>query len=242
MTTRKVVVFDWDGTLYDSEGLLEIAAGQVLKALGIPLSEPIAALLTRPVEGVNLIDSVASKLSGLQTESFRTRTLIAFALLERAAGLKVGMPQILDSLHREGVVMCVATGRSRQRFEADIQKLKLQGVFAVTVCAGEGKAKPDADCLLHIMRVLNAKPRDCIFVGDSQADEQCANAASVAFIGARIDYRTGTALSGFSSTTAVATAAVSVREMLSLWIARAHGESDVAPLCLHDSLKDKANV
>jgi len=242
MTARKVVIFDWDGTLYDSEGLLEIAANQVLKELGISFNESIAALLMRPFEGGNLIEAIASNLSGLQAESFRARAPIAFALLERTAGLKAGIPQMLDSLHREGVVMCVATGRSRQRFEADIKKLKLQGVFAVTVCAGEGKAKPDPDCLLHIMRVLNANPEDCMFVGDSQADEQCANAASVAFIGARIDYRTDTALSEFSSSAAVATAAANVREMLSLWIARTHGERDVVQLCLQDPLKDKENV
>lgn len=242
MTTRKVVIFDWDGTLYDSEGLWEIAADNVLKALGVPLSDPIAALLSSPIEGVNLIEAIADTLSDLHADVFRTRVPIAFALLERAARLKAGMPQILEYLRREGVTLCVATGRSRQRFEADILKLKLQGVFAVTVCAGEGKPKPDADCLLHIMHVLSVQPEDCIFIGDSQVDEHCARSASVAFIGARIDYRTGTALSVFSSTTTVATSAASLHKTVSLWAARKQGECGGVQDGLQVSLEDKANV
>ena len=182
---RRLVVFDWDGTLMDSTGQIVAAAMATIGDLGLPEREPEAV---RDIIGLGLREGWHRLFPELDADGFahfvaayRERFLSpAFQtarLFEQAA-------EVVEELAGRGLVLAVATGKSRRGLDRDLGATGLGRFMAASRTAEETRSKPDPAMLLELMQGLGAVPETTVMVGDTEWDLEMARRAGVPAVGA----------------------------------------------------------
>lgn len=180
----ELLVFDWDGTLMDSETkivrCLAAAAGEVgLPSLGEDaMSEVIGLGMEEAVR--RLFPMAASEQQQHFLASFREHYL---HLDRTPIELFPGVSQGLRALAKEGYVLAVATGRPRRGLERMLAETGLQRIFAVTRCADETPSKPHPRMLSELLAVTGIAPTRSLMVGDTVHDMEMARNAGVDGLG-----------------------------------------------------------
>ena len=184
----KLVIFDCDGTLVDSQHMICEAMRVAFSASD--LATPARAHLVRHVglsvpqammalTGLGECDAVA-KLS----DDYRT----AFTELRKEARLAEpmfpGAREAIGALHaRDGVLLGIATGKSRRGVDRLLEREGLEGVFATIMTADDAPSKPHPAMVEQAMDAVGAQAVDTVMVGDTTFDILMARAASVSAIG-----------------------------------------------------------
>ena len=96
---------------------------------------------------------------------------------------------VLDRLVEAGVTLGVCTNKPEALSERLLSKLDLARYFTA-ILGGDSLTvkKPDAGHLLTTLRRMNARPREAVMIGDSQADVDAARAADVAVVAVSYGY------------------------------------------------------
>jgi phosphoglycolate phosphatase len=183
MSRYELVVFDWDGTLMDSTGGIVSAIQAASRDLGFDVPSDRQAAW---VIGLSLDKALAHLVPEL-SERDRARYLerYRYHYLTKDAQLRLfdGVVPMLDSLANQGVMLAVATGKSRVGLERALQSSGIGSYFAVTRCADETHGKPHPRMLLEIMDDLAADPEAVLMVGDTSHDLNMAVNAGVHGLG-----------------------------------------------------------
>ncbi len=175
----RAVVFDWDGTLMDSTHHIVGALVAACRDLG--LREPTAQEAGWVI-GLSLqaaLYRLVPDLSAGNVDAFIDRYKAHFQQLQHEMVLFGGQAELLRDLHGRGIVLGVATGKSRRGLDAAITRLDLQTVFDATRCADDARGKPDPDMLDQLLAEWGLAPDDVLMVGDTSHDVQMAHAARV---------------------------------------------------------------
>jgi phosphoglycolate phosphatase len=174
----KLIVFDWDGTLMDSEARIVACIHAAFADLGV--AAPSAAE-ARDIIGLGLDEAMAVLWSGSTpqerqalVERYRYHFLVANAT---PSELFPGVVETLDWLRGRGYMLAVATGKSRRGLDLVLGTTGLGGYFQVTRCADETFSKPHPQMLLEIMDELGACGEETLMVGDTEYDMQMASNA-----------------------------------------------------------------
>lgn len=192
------VVFDVDGTLFDTLPSLAAAANEVLEKAGL---NAIALPLLRPALSEGLVPMFRQALA-LQTQTIRGETA---ARLEHeylshymqaklaTANPFAGVAAALETFAAQGLRLAICTNRDRASTDALLAAAAFPVDFDVIVGIGDApQAKPAADPLLRVLQRMGLSPSQAIFVGDSAVDAHCAQAAEVSFAAHLCGYATHT--------------------------------------------------
>ena len=187
----RLVVFDVDGTLVDSQdhihhamsfafkeaGLTPLPKARVLTIVGLSL--PVAVAELAPEADVQ---TQARIVSGYKDSFMRAR-------LERAAPLYPGAMECLDQLAaRDDLLLAVATGKSWRGLDAMITAHGLQGRFISLQTADGHPSKPHPSMLLAALAETGAEASRSVMVGDTSFDMLMARAAGVQGFGVSWGY------------------------------------------------------
>lgn len=180
--SRRLAVFDLDGTLVDSRQPLHCAMSRAFARMGIDL--PYDTL--RVVIGLNMAESLNHLAPGLD-EAGRAELLAhvreCFAEAHAEPGyiepLYEGAAELLTRLREEGWLVAMATGKSRAGVEMITRMHDWGEVFHSSHCAGDGPGKPDPAMLHAAMKCLECAPHQTIMVGDTSHDMRMARNAGV---------------------------------------------------------------
>lgn len=174
----KLIVFDWDGTLMDSEARIVACIHAAFADLGLPLPSADAA---RDIIGLGLDEAMAVLMpeAGPQgrlalIERYRHHFLVDN---ETPSELFPGVGQVLDWLHTREYLLAVATGKSRRGLDLVLSSSGLGGHFVATRCADETFSKPHPEMLLQLMDELGVGGGETLMVGDTEYDMQMARNA-----------------------------------------------------------------
>ena len=174
-----LVVFDWDGTLSDSTGMIAECLQRACADLGLDVPDERSA---RQVIGLGLADTLRLVAPALPPERYPELTSAYrdhFLRGDSDVRLFSGVRELLDALRAAGYTLAVATGKSRRGLERALRQQSLADVFACTRCADEGNPKPHPDMLLHLMATLDVPPERTLMVGDTTHDVELARNAGV---------------------------------------------------------------
>ena len=176
----KLLVFDWDGTLMDSEARIVSCLSMTLSDLALPALGRDALL---NVIGLGLPEAVATLLPGADADLIRRfidRYRYHFLSDHHApAMLFPGARETLAALDARGYLLAVATGKGRRGLDQSLEDTACRGLFSLTRCADETASKPNPRMLLEIMQVLDVAPGDTLMIGDTEYDLKMApNAAA----------------------------------------------------------------
>lgn len=174
----KLLVFDWDGTLMDSEAKIIACVDAATDELRSPRVNPDRI---RNIIGLGLPEAMNS-LFPERSERFRVRFVERYRhyFMEGnglSSELFPGVQPTLQSLKEEGYLLGVATGKSRMGLERDFGVTGLGAVFDVTRCADETSSKPNPRMLEEIMDELAVVPEQTVMIGDTEYDLAMANKA-----------------------------------------------------------------
>lgn len=189
----KLVVFDCDGTLVDSQHMIVAAMERAFAGFG--MSPPGRADVLSVVglsleEAVGRLAPVARREDKLAlAEAYKQ----SFGELRRdkahAEPLYPGIREALLALAEEpDVLLGVATGKSRRGLAAVLEREGLTGLFATLQTADTHPSKPDPAMLLAAMSETGAEAARTLMIGDTTYDIEMATGAGTRGIGVAWGY------------------------------------------------------
>lgn len=187
MTSRPqqfdLIVFDWDGTLFDSTALIARCLQRAAVDIGLPEPDYDRA---RYVIGLGLRDALEHAVPGLEPERYPElgqRYRQHYLSSEHELTLFPGTVEMLQALKGRHHWLAVATGKTRVGLDRVLQSSELSGMFDSTRTADETRSKPHPQMLLELMREFGADPERTLMIGDTTHDLQLAANAGAARVG-----------------------------------------------------------
>ena len=182
MNTRRfdLVIFDWDGTLADSTGIIANALQCACRDMGCEVPNDEAA---RYVIGLGLADALRHVAPSLAPEDYPLLSAHYrnhYLSREPEIPLFPGTRRLLGELRILGYRLGVATGKSRVGLDRALAFHALHDTFHATRCADEGLPKPHADMVLRLLDKVGIAPARALVVGDTTHDLRMAANAGVA--------------------------------------------------------------
>lgn len=174
----KVIIFDLDGLLVDSQPLQYQAYHQVFSNHGFPLTQ---------VDWQEWIDHSYSVQQWIQKndlpldgDSLRAeKKNIYDQLIRDELQLKPGVRELIDELHGK-FRLCIASSSRLESIELIVDKFGLQPKFEQLISDTEiVNGKPHPDIFLKTAEAMQVKPADCLVIEDSIAGLKAAKAANM---------------------------------------------------------------
>ena len=178
-----LIVFDWDGTLFDSTMLITRSIQAACLDLGINVPSDNDA---RYVIGLGLgqaLAHVAPDLPLSRQAELSARYREHYVRQQHELSLFEGALTLLTQLKERHHCLAVATGKSRQGLNEALKNVALQGVFDATRTADETASKPDPHMLNELIYELGLQPDRTLMIGDTTHDLQMAVNAGTASVG-----------------------------------------------------------
>ena len=188
----KLVIFDIDGTLVDSQHLICGAVHQVYDRHGLPkpTRERVLALvgLSLPDTFARLADGATHPVEAM-VESYREAFTALRAQPNSMEPLYPGAEAaILRLAKRDDIALGIATGKSMRGIEVVLGHYKLLPHFTTVQCADTAPSKPDPGMVLNALRDTGVAADDAVLIGDSIYDMQMAKAGGIRAIGVAWGY------------------------------------------------------
>ena len=180
--TIDAIVFDLDGTLADTFGLLLAAFDEATRAhRGRPLTH--AEMIAHFGPGAGTEEAIVCALAGATAEAPPAGCVEAFYRVYEArhgelVQLFPGIRHALRAARERGLAIGLVTGKGRRSADITLRELGIAPFFDAIATGDDAPApKPDPRGLLAVLGRLGAAPRRALFIGDSIADLGAGQAA-----------------------------------------------------------------
>ncbi|ODU98990.1 MAG: HAD family hydrolase [Rubrivivax sp. SCN 70-15] len=178
-----LIVFDWDGTLFDSTALIVQCIQAACRDIGADVPSDADAAY---VIGLGLHDALRHAAPGLPAERYPelgNRYRHHYFARQHELVLFPGTLEMLQALRARNHWLAVATGKGRRGLDEALAHSQLRGLFDATRTADETASKPDPLMLFELMRELGADPQRTLMIGDTTHDLQLAANAGTQRVG-----------------------------------------------------------
>lgn len=177
-----LIVFDWDGTLFDSTALIVQSIQASAADLGstVPSDREAAYVI-----GMGLQEALQHALPDFPRERYAelaNRYRHHYFARQHELTLFDGTVPMLQALKARGHRLGVATGKSRRGLDDVLQTVQLRGLFDATRTADETASKPHPRMLQELMEQLGVAPARTLMVGDTTHDLLLAANAGTASV------------------------------------------------------------
>jgi phosphoglycolate phosphatase len=177
-----LIVFDWDGTLFDSTALITRCIQNACADVGVPVPSDRDASY---VIGMGLVEALQHAAPGLPRERYPelgNRYRHHYFAAQHEVVLFEGTLEMLQALRARHHWLGVATGKSRRGLDEALASVNIRHLFDATRTAEETASKPDPRMLHELMRELGVDAERTLMVGDTTHDLQLAVNAGTAFL------------------------------------------------------------
>jgi len=186
---EKVIIFDMDGVLIDSEPAYLEMNKKLFTQFGIEMDDenynllvgmPSLPMWTMLKEKYDLINEVSEFI---ELEKQRMNEILDSELITKPIN---GIKSLLDLLKEKNYKLSVASSSAKANIKFVLDKLSLKKYFDFVISGEEvANGKPAPDIFLKVAGRLNMKSRNCIVIEDSTNGVKAAAAAGMKCIGFR---------------------------------------------------------
>ena len=184
----RYILFDFDGTLYDTVEGIAKSAQYALEKLGI--SAELEEL--RCFAGPPLVDIFMEKFDLSHEKAWEARGLFQ----ERYLPVGVyesrpfpGMTEFLSALREKGLTLAVATSKPQALCELLLERAGMREFFSVVRGSRmDGNNNSKREIVELVIEDLGAEKDECVLIGDTKYDVAGAHAAGIACIGVRYGF------------------------------------------------------
>lgn len=174
------VIFDFDGTLVDSEILCNQAFLDLIPSINVPVEELVQNYSGRKLAWIfsDIEKRFGCKLMPNIEQLYRHRVA---ELFESELQAFEGVHRALDDI---SVPVCIATSAPLSKVQPALIQTNLASYFGRNIFSSYaiGSWKPEPDIFLHAARCMNVAPRHCLVVEDSVAGIEASNAAGMSAV------------------------------------------------------------
>ena len=170
MSAPKLVIFDCDGVLVDSETITNVLLRDDLagRGLNLSLTEIMAIFVGGTMSGVaKKAAEMGADIPGDWVDGFYKKMHEGLA---RGTPLIDGVEAVIDRLDAVGIPYCVGSNGSLEKMGITLgQHPRVQARLAGKLYSAHalGTAKPDPDMFLIAAREFGVAPGDCAVIDDS---------------------------------------------------------------------------
>ena len=188
-TALRLVIFDVDGTLVDSQGVILAAMARAFAAEGLSAPGREEAL---GIVGLSLPEAMAALVPHAGA-AVQARLVAAYKhafAAARAEEAETGHPpfypgarESIERLDGAGYLLGIATGKARRGLDHMLDAHGLRPRFVATQTADDAPSKPHPAMVLNCLAMTGAEARGAVVVGDTEYDMAMARAAGARAIG-----------------------------------------------------------
>ncbi len=196
----RLVLFDVDGTLVDSQGSIVAAMTASFDALSLPVPDRQAILsivgLSLPIAISKLANEHATEVQQRLVDGYK-QAYHAHRVAQGAASspLYPGAREVIEALHEiPEVLLGVATGKSQRGLDALIEAHGLERYFVTRQVADHHPSKPHPSMIETACAETGVGAGNTVMIGDTRFDMDMARAAGVPGIGVTWGYHDRSAL------------------------------------------------
>lgn len=188
MSDLRLVIFDVDGTLVDSQAEILAAMGLAFQSEGLTMPERAAVLsivgLSLDEAFKRLCPQVDAAGQGRLVDAYKDAFVSLRAEKKEMGPLFPGARAAIDALlERDDTLLAVATGKSRRGLDKVLERHDLTGVFHSEQVADHHPSKPNPSMILTALNETGVMQHRSVMVGDTTYDMDMARAAGVKKIG-----------------------------------------------------------
>ena len=180
----QLLIFDWDGTLADSEERIIMGMQAAIDELGLEAqtSDAIRNTIGLSLEKVieTLFPDINEKRCSLLIKAYRKNYV---ANSKQLTPLFDGVIDVLEQLFALDYHLAVATGKSRAGLDRSLRETQLDRYIHVSRCADESYSKPHPQMLMELLAIFDLMAEDALMIGDTEYDLQMANNAGMPSVG-----------------------------------------------------------
>ncbi|WP_394197226.1 HAD-IA family hydrolase [Litoreibacter albidus] len=201
MAELKLVIFDVDGTLVDSQDDIVAAMTTTFTAIGQPVPSRADILgivgLSLPAAFQKLAPALYGTHGDTLVEGYKT-SFMTSRKLRKSTDSSPLYPGALDAIKRlhaqDNVLLGIATGKSRRGLDHLLDAHKLRHFFVTTQVADDHPSKPHPSMLERCMYDAGVEAAHTVMIGDTSYDMDMASNAKTASVGVCWGYHTAEVL------------------------------------------------
>jgi HAD superfamily hydrolase (TIGR01509 family) len=188
-TDLKLVIFDFDGVIVDSEIIALDELCHLIGAYGVPMTLDetrqrfLGTSISAPMAYIS--EMTGEECPGAFADEWHERL---FRRYRTELAVLPGINDMLNGLDAQSVNYCIASGSSRKRLKFALDCTGLIARFEHRAFSADlvERGKPAPDLFLHVAARYGAEPAGCIVIEDAPAGVHAAVSAGmypVGFIG-----------------------------------------------------------
>jgi phosphoglycolate phosphatase len=189
----RLVLFDCDGTLVDSQHNIIAAITEAWRDRG--LAEPTPEIIRRQV-GLTLEIAIPRMLGGDADPALVAELAAAYRTIVNARRSRGdldepmfdGMRALIEALAAPEIFLGVATGKNLRGLEHTLHRLGLRKRFHTLQTGDRCRSKPDPEMVLKAMAETANEPESTVMIGDTSFDMEMARSAGATAIGVAWGY------------------------------------------------------
>lgn len=172
----RTVIFDFDGTLVDSEQItFELASPIISRFVGREITREELAGYKGKVWKTAFKEWVPE-----QYEMMYQEIVESWRNTDPLLPLYPEVIDLIQTLSEKGIGMAIASARERRLIVRDLKRLSIDTYFDAVVGQEDTlRHKPDPDPLLLASRLLGAEKSNCMYIGDQISDIQASRSAGM---------------------------------------------------------------
>jgi phosphoglycolate phosphatase len=178
-----LIVWDWDGTIADSTGMITNAILKAAEEVGLPALTPQQA---SSIIGLGLRESIEALYGDIpaeQAQALARQYNVNYYAGESDILLFPSVEETIAELSRNGFKLAVATGKGRRGLNYALEHSGLDRHFHATRTVDECFSKPHPQMLDELMEDLVVLPERTLMIGDTTYDLHMAQNAGVSAVG-----------------------------------------------------------
>ena len=168
----RLVIFDFDGTLGDSQKLITDTMLATIERLNLPMKsrEECARTIGLPLKEcfssiIPMTDEQAEECAEVYSEIFNVKNV---------PGVVKAFPGVVETLERlssQGILMSIASSRSHRTLAKLMDELDLSKYITYLIAADDVvEKKPAAESVFKTLRHFNVEAHETLVVGDAEFD------------------------------------------------------------------------
>lgn len=178
-----LVVFDWEGTIADTLGVILHVVATEAHLLGFGDFDPYQARKYVDLGLVQALKKAYPHLSSLQHQQLLQAVQQSMHTCSLDVCLMPGVRELLQQLYDAHVNLAVATNKGHQSLLRALHTTGLDKLFKVTRSAGQVPAKPCPQMLEEIIEEVGGTVATTLMIGDSPTDMEMAKYVQVTAVG-----------------------------------------------------------